>query len=173
MIEPPRTLKEIARPSQTLLKGLRIEIPPQPCVFTLEQARQGITFRYEVVIERDMAGFLTGPQDAGCCQEPGPGNLYPFPQIVGNGQRYALYDAGYCDCSWKGRPKRLTLKKGRYQGAFFWNGVNWSGPSDFDNPQGRPFPPGTYRFGVRIMRLQNKQPPEHIIGGMQIKLIES
>ena len=33
--------------------------------------------------------------------------------------------------------------------VFAWCGRNWTGPSDFANPVGDPFPPGTYTFEVR------------------------
>lgn len=153
------------------VEGLRIEMPPQPCVFTLEQARQGIIFKYEVVIEREIAGFVTGPQDAGCCLQPGLSRLYAFPQLTGSGQRYSMDDCGLCDYTHRGRVNRL--KKGRYPESFFWNGVNWSGPSDTDRPRGAPFPPGTYRFEVKIRHFRNKQPPEYVIGGMLIKIVEN
>jgi hypothetical protein len=155
------------------VEGLRIEMLPQPCVFTLEQARQGITFRYEVVIERDIAGFETGPQDEGCCLQPGLSTLYAFPEISGGGQRYAGLDWGNCDCAHRGRVKLVRLKKGRYPEAFSWNGANWSGPSDTNRPQGVAFPPGTYKFEVKIRHFRDKQPAEYVVGGMLVKIVEN
>lgn len=155
------------------VEGLRIEMPPQPCVLTLEQARQGITFRYEVVIEREIAGFVTGPQDDGCCLKPGFSTLYAFPQIIGGGQRYAGVDWGNCDCAHRSRVKLVRLKKGRYPESFSWNGVNWSGPSDTNRPRGAPFPPGTYKFEVKIRHFRDKHPAEYVIGGMLVKIVEN
>ena len=153
--------------------GLRIELPPQPCVFTLEQARQGITFKYEVVIEREIVGFVASPQDDGCCWRPGPSTLYAFPQVYGGSQRYAETDLGLCDGPKRKRADLVRLKKGRYPEAFFWHGVNWLGPSDTDRPRGAPFPPGTYKLEVKIRHFHDKQPPGDVIGGMLVKIVEN
>ena len=59
-----------------------------------------------------------------------------FEQLAGNGQSYCLCDTGLCG------PASLppvTLRAGNYAGAFSWDGKNWNGPSDTDNPKGAPF----------------------------------
>ncbi len=42
----------------------------------------------------------------------------------------------------------IPLPKGRYQGSFDWDGVNWGGPSDTGEPKGPAFPPGKHTLSV-------------------------
>jgi hypothetical protein len=42
------------------------------------------------------------------------------------------------------RESARTVKKGTYTHSFEWDGRNGTGPSDFGNPRGKPFPAGTY-----------------------------
>jgi hypothetical protein len=42
----------------------------------------------------------------------------------------------------------MTLVPGSYPGTFKWDGRNWYGPSDTNNPEGAPFPPGHYMLTV-------------------------
>ena len=44
---------------------------------------------------------------------------------------------------------RADLVPGSDVAVLTWCGRNWTGPSDFNNPIGAPFPPGTYRFEVK------------------------
>jgi len=43
-----------------------------------------------------------------------------------------------------------SLNKGTYAHIFTWDGRNWTGPSDFGNPKGKPFPAGAYDVTVTI-----------------------
>jgi hypothetical protein len=73
-------------------------------------------------------------------QEPaGPSGLHPRARISGQDQLYCLMDYGL------GAPPEevvKTLKKGTYVHSFEWDGRNWTGPSDFNNPKGKAFPAG-------------------------------
>src|SRR6185503_6625777 len=79
------------------------------------------------------------------CGTPGPSGLYTFEKLSGDGQSYCLCDGGKC-----APPTNvpITLKAGTYPSSFTWDGKNWSGPSDFGNPKGPPFPAGSYTLDV-------------------------
>lgn len=122
-----------------------IRFPAQRTSFTLAEAAAGLTFRYEVVIDEDVAGVVTLPQDAGQCGSPSPGGLYVLEQVMGGGQSYCICDTGLC---FPPPETPVTLVAGVYPATFAWDGVNWGGPSDTGNPKGAPFPAGTYNVTV-------------------------
>jgi hypothetical protein len=131
--------------SQTTLPGVRIEFLTQRCSWRLEETATGLRIDYVVVVAGDIDGIQPVPQDEGGCDEPGPSGLILFEEVGGNGQRYCLCDKGLCP----GLPqKRMTLRKGRYPGAFLWDGRNWSGMSDTEAAKGDPFPVGRYTLVV-------------------------
>jgi hypothetical protein len=73
--------------------------------------------------------------------------LYPRERISGGDQLYCLLDSGL---GFPPKEVAKPLKKGTYKHAFAWEGRNWMGPSDTNNPMGKPFPAGTYEVSVTI-----------------------
>lgn len=127
---------------------VKLEFPEGGYTFTLAEAAQGVKLAYKVVVSADQAGvtaFRTGPSFA---EPPGPSGLYPHERITGGGQLYDLQDFGLAVPP-KYEPK--PLKKGTYAHSFAWDGRNWTGPSDFGNPKGKPFPAGTYEVTVTLV----------------------
>ena len=61
------------------------------------------------------------------------------------------------------------LVAGTYPDSLPWDGVNWFGPSDFNNPKGPPFPPGTYAVKIRAIGQREGQPFE-VLGELPITL---
>ena len=126
------------------LPGVSFDLAGNPPVITLAQAARGVTFVYRTRIEADLPAVTSRPQDAGGCDRPDASGLSALEMIAGNGQSYCLCDMGRC-----GRGNAETdLVVGVYEGRFEWDGRNWFGPSDFNNPKGEPFPPGTYTLRV-------------------------
>jgi hypothetical protein len=48
------------------------------------------------------------------------------------------------------------LNVGVYAKSFNWDGVNWSGPSDTNNPKGMPFPAGDYELVIQALGSTNQ-----------------
>jgi len=114
--------------------------------FTLAEAAQGIKIDYTIEVRQDFAGVVPLPQ--GSCAPARPSGLFAFEVLSGNGQLYALRDRGRCQ-----GPSRvpITIKKGTYSQVFEWDGRNWNGPSDTNQPKGKPFPAGTYGLEVSVV----------------------
>jgi hypothetical protein len=127
------------------LSDVSIVFPPQRCTFSLAEAAAGVTIDYAVVVTS--GGYFVVPkaQDAGQCDTPGPSGLTTFASLSGGGQSYCLCDVGLCM-----PPSNMdaVLKNGSYPASFKWDGKNWGGPSDTNNPKGPPFPPGHYTLTV-------------------------
>jgi len=125
-------------------KVVKIEFPKDGYTFTLAEAAKGIKIEYQIVVEEDVKAIplLSAPS----YHEPaGPSGLHPREQISGKDQLYGLTDFG------RGVPPKevvQTIKKGTHKHSFEWDGRNWRGPSDFNNPKGKPFPAGTYEVTV-------------------------
>ncbi len=67
-----------------------------------------------------------------------------------------------------------TIEKGVYPLSFEWAGRNWTGPSDFDNPKGHLFPPGSYILSVRIvgqMETADGRKPYDIAKSVAVELV--
>src|SRR5215510_15893946 len=64
--------------SESDLPGARMEIDTSVCVFTLAQARAGISIGYEVVIDESIPDVTPRAQDAGNCDQPDGSGLIPF-----------------------------------------------------------------------------------------------
>jgi len=126
------------------LPGVSFDLSGNPPVITLAQAARGVTFVYRTRIEADLPAVTSQPQDAGGCDRPDASGLAALEMIAGNGQSYCLCDMGRCG---RGNAE-ADLVAGVYEGRFEWDGRNWFGPSDFNNPKGEPFPPGTYTLRV-------------------------
>ncbi len=146
------------------LEGVCIVFPPQQDSFTLAEAKAGVLFKYEVVVLADLPGVTT--ESINTCEQTGPGGLFVGEQIEGGGQSYCLCDQGKCP-----QPVEppFMLAAGNYPGSLPWDGVNWSGPSDFNNPKGPPFPPGMYTVRIRTIG-QHKGQPYEVIGELPITL---
>lgn len=125
------------------LPGVHIDLSGNPRRLALDQAAQGVTFRYTVVIERAAAVELFA-QTAGGCINQAEGAVGALERVHGNGQLYCLCDVGLCP----GESWSVLLNPGRYEWTFEWNGLNWGGPSDYGAEFGPPFPPGKYSFEV-------------------------
>ena len=116
-----------------------------PCVFTLAQARAGISVPYDIVIAHTVTGVVATPQDAGGCDRAGASGLIPFAELTGGGQRYCLCDTGLCMAP---SMTPVTLAAGTTSAQFTWDGVNWTGPSDTGNPKGPAFPASSYTLRI-------------------------
>jgi hypothetical protein len=119
------------------------------CGFTAAEVAAGIQINYELQVAEDMHGVHPdySPESIGHCTTPEASGFIVGFVIEGMGQRYCRCDIGGC-----GQQTFTTAPlAGRYPGAVAWDGRNWSGPSDTGNPEGEPFPPGTYTFTVRTV----------------------
>jgi hypothetical protein len=125
------------------LDGVCIVFPPQKDSFTLAEAKAGIEFQYVLVVTADVPAVMTEPLET--CDEPTAGGLYMLERVEGDGQAYCVCDNGLC---MDPDDPPFTLKAGEYPATFAWDGVNWNGPSDTNNPKGPQFPPGTYTVEV-------------------------
>lgn len=129
--------------SSSNLPGVRVEMVEGPCMLSLAEAAEGVRFTFRLVVAEEQAGVIS--TQLGTCQQPGPGGLLLFPRISGGEELYCLCDLGKCFR----QDHEADLVAGSYAETFAWCGRNWVGPSDFSNPVGAPFPPGTYQFEVR------------------------
>jgi hypothetical protein len=125
------------------LEGVCIAFDVPDVTLTLAEAAAGVHIPYRVVVEQPHDMTPT-PQDAGGCGQPGPSGLIVFEDLHADSQRYCECDVGLC----AGDPEADTLVVGQFPDEFVWDGRNWSGPSDTGNPEGTPFPVGTYTLEV-------------------------
>lgn len=146
------------------LAGVCIVFPPQKDSFTLAEAKAGVLFNYEVVVLADVMDVTT--EAINICDQPGPGGLFVGERIEGDGQSYCLCDQGKCP---NPMVPPFVLAAGVYPDSLPWDGVNWNGPSDFNNPKGPPFPPGMYTVTVRAIGQHAGQAFE-VIGELPITL---
>lgn len=140
------------RPTEEAIGGLvnntiSIDFSESDYTFTLSEAAKGVSIGYTITVKHDLDGVIPRPQDAGQASGAGPSGLIPFEKIFGNGESYSLQDIGLGQPNGEAR----TIKKGVYPASFKWDGRNWNGPSDFGNPKGDPFPPGSYTLTVRVV----------------------
>lgn len=134
----------VEQPMSTFLSASIRFVAPR-CRFTLAEAAAGITFSYELVVDDFVPAILAGPGDEGSCGRPDASGLILLRTVSGAGQSWCRCDVGRC---MPYQPVFATIPVGRYPGSFTWHGRNWTGPSDFNNPEGAPFPPGTYEVMV-------------------------
>ena len=130
------------------LKDIKITSLTKKKKYSLEEARKGITIKYQIEIPYDIKGVLSMPQDAGQCSKPDNSGLVIFEKFYGNKQSYSISDTGLCPGVDTENPKFYTLKKGTYTYSFKWNGRNWSGPSDYGAKMGDYFPAGKYKLNI-------------------------
>jgi hypothetical protein len=127
------------------LPGVSIDFTTTDCNYTLAEAAAGITIGYNIVVANDIQGVYPIPQDAGKCGTPDSSGLLPFAVLAGGSEQYCICDEGLCPGP---SDTPITIVKGSYPGTFTWDGRNWTGPSDFNNPKGDPFPAGDYTLTV-------------------------
>jgi hypothetical protein len=150
--------------------SISIQLPRDEYEFTLGEVAKGVRIEYRIVVRRDLDGVIPKAQDMGGAAGPGPSGLYPFEEITGNGQSYSLRDLGR---GWDDDRPRL-IEKGTHVLSFDWDGKNWGGPSDTDNPKGPPFPPGTYTLRVRLagqLQTPDGRRPYEISRSASIRLV--
>jgi len=133
------------------LPGVHIHVKAENCVFTLAQARAGISIPYEIVVDHDLEVVPKAPPGSYCYQ-PGPSGLLVGAILKGSGNQYCLCDQGLPYATFCSQPS--AVRAGVYSATFDWDGVNWFGPSDTVNPKGAPFPPGTYRLDITAKGLR-------------------
>jgi len=121
------------------LPGVSLAFPSQTCTYTAAQVAAGISIAYQEVIDHPIELYPTFP-DAGACESPDDAGLLVGYKIAGGGQSYCRCDIGLC----QGEPLSATAVAGTHDRTFTWDGRNWNGPSDTNNPEGDPFPPGVY-----------------------------
>ena len=121
-------------------QSVKIAFPRGGYSWTLDEVAGGVTLAYDVIV--------TGTFERVSSTAPGSKTatgFCPLDSIRGNGQSYHPHDHGH-----PGPPEfdgHIVLP-GRTRHALPWDRRNWTGPSDFDNPKGPPFPAGTYRMEV-------------------------
>ena len=142
---PPAT--DCYTPSvSSTLPGVRFDLSGNRCRYTLAEAAAGVQFVYRVVVDADVVGVQSSPASPASCAGPDASGLVVEPSLGGNNQQYCM-----CDCGLgTGAPTTSTLSAGTYEAHFAWDGTNWTGPSDFGNPHGAAFSPGSYQFQVRV-----------------------
>lgn len=126
------------------LDGVCIVFLPQETAFTVGEAQAGVEFKYAVVVTGDVADVV--PMTDNTCDKPGASGLYVNERVQGNDQNYCVCDQGKCPPP---NDPAFVLKAGEYPDSLEWDGVNWNGPSDFNQPKGPPFPPGMYTVKLR------------------------
>ena len=141
---------------QSNLPGVRIHVTSETCTFTLAQVKAGIHIPYEITVDHDVETVPKEPPSS-YCYPPGPSGLLVGAVLAGGDQRYCRCDEGlpyrlYCE-------QTSTVRAGVYPSTFDWDGVNWSGPSDTQNPKGKAFPPGIYRLAITAKGLIGAAPP--------------
>lgn len=110
----------------------------QKYTFTLSELAQGITIDYQLVLRDEIENAYLYQYDLS-----GNGPI-PTATVEGNGQYYGLDDGGGAPPIWIPN----TIKQGTYSHTFEWDGRNWTGPSDWGNPKGGPFPAGIYKLSI-------------------------
>ncbi|MCA9683871.1 MAG: hypothetical protein KC457_16845 [Myxococcales bacterium] len=150
--------KDCAGVGTSTLPGACIDFAGDGGSWTVAQAAAGIDIPYTLVVETDIAGVVPRPQDAGRCGSPELGGLILFERILdGDETRWCMCDTGLCP---SGPNEARTLTTGRSQGSFRWNGVEWQGPSDTNNPQGPPLAPGVYTLEISAVGTVEGRPFE-------------
>jgi len=130
-----------------LAEVVKFEFPKDGYAFTLAEAAQGVKLEYKITVAQDFSGVIPLPHGPSAAEPAGASGLHPREMIAGNEQVYCLMDFGLAPPP---TGTERVLKKGSYAHSFAWDGRNWTGPSDFGNPKGKPFPAGTYDVTVTI-----------------------
>jgi hypothetical protein len=126
------------------LPGVRLEITSGPCALTQAQAAAGASFGYRLVVDADVPGIVA-LNDLASCLQPDSSGLILAAEISGNGQSFCpTYDLGRCPQN----SATTTAKAGSFDYELVWDGRNWQGPSDTNQPEGASFPAGSYTLSV-------------------------
>ena len=104
-------LPETAK-NRTIDNIISIEFSKKAYHFSLAEVSKGITIDYTIRVKQDIYNVIPRPQDDGFVSGPGPGGLFPFEKISGNGQSYSLRDLGLGPQNEK--PARTIKKALRY-----------------------------------------------------------
>lgn len=127
-------------------RNVTISFPVEEYRFSLSEAAAGVPLKYEIDVAKDFTGTAF-PLDTGGAMGTHESGLAPFYRIYGNGQSYSLSDIGHgAEPDYSSHP----ISREHYPFEFTWDGKNWTGPSDTDQPKGPPFPPGEYMLEVRV-----------------------
>jgi hypothetical protein len=132
-------------PAASNLAGVSLSFPDDRCRFTLAEVAAGIQIDYAVVVAQSLSGVHPQQTDGSRCGQPGSSGLIVDYTIGGNGQSYCLCDRGLCAPN---ATFTTSLSAGSTPVSIAWDGKNWNGPSDTQNPEGAPFPPGTYLLSL-------------------------
>jgi hypothetical protein len=122
------------------LPGVALTFDRAPCSYSLAQIAAGIAIPYHEEVDSPVANIHPVQGDAGGCQQPDAAGLIVSYQISGGGQQYCICDQGLC----ASQSFTTSAAAGDYYDEIPWDGRNWYGPSDTGNPEGAPFPVGTY-----------------------------
>lgn len=142
--EAAQSLSECMPESKSTLDGVRIEFIDPSCGFSLSQAREGLTFRYRVIIEHPISEVMPIAQDDGRCGQPDESGLIIFGKIYSeqnNDWFSCRCDVGLCEPP---RENFVALDEGVTTGKHHWNGRAGRGPSDYGASDGSFFPKGQY-----------------------------
>lgn len=151
--------------STSTLNGVSIEFAADRCTWTLAEAAAGIEIPYTIRIVEEQTIMPTSQQNG--CDVPGPSGLRQQERVHGGDHLYCLCDVGLCMAD----NISVSLVPGDYEFAVVWDGVNWTGPSDFGNPKGEPFPPGIYNVEVRAIGTVDGDEYE-VTGVLPLSLVE-
>lgn len=132
--------------NSSTLPGVSIRYTGTTCTFTLAQAAAGIEIPYQVEIVSATPNVAPASQDVGNCEMPDQSGLILFARLAGMSQQYCQCDVGLCSGPRLKPP--ITLTAGTYPESFSWDGKNWNGPSDTNQPEAAPFPVGSYTLDV-------------------------
>jgi hypothetical protein len=122
------------------LPGAALTFDSAPCSYSQAEIAKGIAIPYHEEIDMPIGGLYPTQTDAGNCQVPDEAGLIVTYQIAGGGQSYCVCDTGLCAL----QSFSTSAAEGNYYHQIAWDGRNWYGPSDTGNPEGAPFPVGTY-----------------------------
>lgn len=137
---PPTQGPACNGPTSSTIDGVSIVFPDDRCSFTPAELATGIGIKYQVVVAHDLTGIApTWPAPFTCLAPDGTGFIVTG-VIAGQNQRYCLCDEGRCG----GVRQTTAPQAGSTDETFAWDGRNWDGPSDTNNPEGAAFPAGTY-----------------------------
>ena len=158
------------------LDCVTIEFPPQPTTFTQAELADGVSFEWRLVVPQTVDEVYPDNPDPNCCPV-GVGPLRAMEKVEGNSQYYCDCDHGLCEPSGCETPAAMALEAGSTTQTFVWPGVNWTGPSDTNEPYGPAFLRGTYT--VRVQAIGQWRPPGEsllksywISGEMEIEVVD-
>jgi len=127
------------------LPGVTVDIPSPSCSMPVAAARAGQVLDYAIVVTEAPEKHVYDKVDAGGCKDPGASGLL-FRQSVVKADdpdvAYGIFDTGLCAPG----DRTSEVVVGTHPEKFTWKAVEWSGPSDFGNPEGAPFEPGRYEI---------------------------